>query len=435
MIHPITQSGVIMEYLVKISKKARILELKRRHLKITVLTSNTPYPSRKIRRICACTSQKTMKETRSIRHALIDDKNSNLSMFKEECMTRSSTKELFTPFKEPEREFRSSRKLFKTLSLDESRSPEFNLFSDLEEYSKEEVTETMAETMEQYMSKTRANYGSGISRPKIDDKDSFELKSQFLKELRDNTFSGSDQEDANEHIEKVLEIVDLFHIPNITQDQVMLKAFPISLTGAARHWLRNKPSGSITTWEDLKTKFLSKYCPPAYTAKTMEEINNFQQEPDETLYQAWERFKELLMKCPQHYLTKMQEVILFYNGLDVQTRQILDSKAQLNNLGREIKKVNEKVYATQVGCEQCKGPYYTKDCPLKEEGKTLKEAYYTQFGGPYQKGGYRATALGFYQRNNANPSYQERRQSMEETLSKFMSELAKRHEENFNMIK
>ncbi|GJQ98768.1 hypothetical protein Tco_0521753 [Tanacetum coccineum] len=58
--------AVIMKYLMKISKKARILELKRRHLKITVLTTNTPYPSRKIRRICACTSQKTTKETRSI---------------------------------------------------------------------------------------------------------------------------------------------------------------------------------------------------------------------------------------------------------------------------------------------------------------------------------------------------------------------------------
>ncbi|GJV80610.1 hypothetical protein Tco_1516480, partial [Tanacetum coccineum] len=113
-------------------------------------------------------------------------------------------------------------------------------------------------------------------RPKIDDKDSFELKGQFLKELRDNTFSGSDHEDANEHIEKVLEIVDLFHIPNITQVQVMLRSFPMSLTGAASRWLRNKPFGSIITWEDLKTKFLSKYCPPARTAKKMEEINNFQ---------------------------------------------------------------------------------------------------------------------------------------------------------------
>ncbi|GKE92633.1 hypothetical protein Tco_1573728, partial [Tanacetum coccineum] len=106
---------------------------------------------------------------------------------------------------------------FKTLSLDELRSPDFNLLSD-QEYSKEEVTETMAETMEQYMSKTRDDYGSGVARPKIEYKDNFELKGQFLKELRINTFSGSDHEDANKHIEKVLEIVDLFHILNITID-------------------------------------------------------------------------------------------------------------------------------------------------------------------------------------------------------------------------
>nr|GFC83287.1 hypothetical protein [Tanacetum cinerariifolium] len=150
------------------------------------------------------------------------------------------------------------------------------------------------------------------------------------------------------------------------------------------------------------------YCPLALTAKKMEEINNLQAEPDETLYQAWERFKELLMKCPKHNLTEMHEVILFYNGLEVPTRQILDSKAiqaQLNNLGREIKKVNGKVYVAQVGCELCKGPHYIKDYPLKEEGKTLEEAYYTQFGIHFQQGGqYRAAAPGFYQRNNANPA-------------------------------
>nr|GFA91939.1 hypothetical protein [Tanacetum cinerariifolium] len=357
-------------------------------------------------------------------------------------MTKSSIKELFTPFKYLKREFCSSKKLFKTLSLDESRSPKFNLFFDLEENSKEEVTETIAKTMEEYMSKTRAHYGSGIARPEINDKDHFELKGQFLKELRDNTFSGSDHEDANEHIKKVLEIIDLFHIPNITQDQVMLRVFLMSLTGAASHWLRNKPSGSIKTW--VESKILSKYCPPARTTKKMKDINNFQQELDETLYQAWERFKELFMKCPQHYLTEMQKVILFYNGLKVLTRQILDSKcaiptktaadakvaiqemaeysqkwhngtsktrstetsdglaaiqAQLKNIGREIKKVNVKVYDALVGCELCKGPYYTKYCPLKEEGKALKEAYYTQFGVPFQQGGqYKAAALKFYQR-------------------------------------
>nr|GEW54920.1 reverse transcriptase domain-containing protein [Tanacetum cinerariifolium] len=111
--------------------------------------------------------------------------------------------------------------------------------------------------------KTQDDYGSGIARPKIEDKDSFELEGQFLKELHDNTFSGSDHEDANEHIKKVHKIVDLFHIPNITIDQVMLRAFPMSLTRAASHWLRNKAS------------------------------------------------------------------VLFYNGLDVPTRQILDSRGAI----------------------------------------------------------------------------------------------------------
>ncbi|GJT66950.1 hypothetical protein Tco_1018430 [Tanacetum coccineum] len=105
----------------------------------------------------------------------------------------------------------------------------------------------MAETMEQYMSKTRTDYGSGVARPKIKEKYSFELKGQFLKELRENTFSGLDNEDANEHIEKVLNIVDLFHVPNITLDQLMFRVFPISLTGAASRWLRNEPTGSIKT--------------------------------------------------------------------------------------------------------------------------------------------------------------------------------------------
>ncbi|GJW77421.1 hypothetical protein Tco_0139103 [Tanacetum coccineum] len=121
------------------------------------------------------------------------------------------------------------------------------------------------------MRKTRTDYGSGVARPKIDNKDQFELKGQFLKELRENTFSGYDNKDANEHIEKVLKIVDLFHVPNINEDQLMLRVFLISLTGA-------------------------------------------------------ERFKELLMKCPQHYFTEMHEVILFYNGLDVPTRQVLESR-------------------------------------------------------------------------------------------------------------
>nr|GEW91458.1 hypothetical protein [Tanacetum cinerariifolium] len=267
-------------------------------------------------------------------------------------------------------------------------------------------------TMEQYMSKTRAGYGSGVARPKIEDKDNFELKGQFLKELHTNTFSGSDHEDANEHIEKVLEIVDLFHIPNITIDQVMLRAFPMSLTRVVSHWLKNKPSGLITTWEDLKTKFLSKYCLPACTAKKMEEINNFQQETDENLYQSWEG--AIPSKTGAAAKVSIQEMAKYsqkwHNGTS-RTRSTKTSdrlaaiQAQLDTIGREIKKVNEKVYAAQVGCKQCKGPT-TPKIATQGRRKTPRRSLLHSIRCTFLGKGYRATALGFYQRNNTNPSNQ-----------------------------
>nr|GEY90113.1 hypothetical protein [Tanacetum cinerariifolium] len=70
-----------------------------------------------------------------------------------------------------------------------------------------------------------------------------------------------------------------------------------------------------------------------------------------------------------------------------------------------------------------------------EEGKILEEAYYTQFRVPFpNEGRYKVAALGFYQRDNGNPLYQERRQTKEESLSKFMAESAKRHDENSYLI-
>ncbi|GKA56199.1 RNA-directed DNA polymerase [Tanacetum coccineum] len=165
-------------------------------------------------------------------------------------MTRNSTKELITPFENPERVFAGLKGGLLAPGLVESSSPELNLFSDIKEHLEEETTEIMMEKIE------------------------------------------------------------------------------------------NEPSSSITNWETLKMKFLNKYCPPARTAKKMEEINNFQQEPDENLFRAWERFKELLMKWP-----------------------------------------------------------------------------------------------GFYQCNNGNSLYPDRRQTLEESLTKFIAELAKRHEENSNIIK
>ncbi|GJS15396.1 putative ribonuclease H-like domain-containing protein [Tanacetum coccineum] len=373
-------------------------------------------------------------------------------------MTRNSTKGLVQPFKDPESVFRSTRKLTKTTSLDSSSFLEFEFAAEIVNQFEEEVTMTEP-TMEEYMTTTRDGYGPGVVRPKIDDEVSFEIRGQFLKELRNNTFSGSGHEDPNEHIEKVLEFADLFHIPKITIDQVMLRAFPMSLTEVVNRWLRNEPPGSVTDWETLKKKFLGKYYPPARTAKKMEEINNFQQELDETLYTAWERFKELLLKCPQHYLTDMQEAIAFYKGFDAFTRLSLDSRGAIPfmKVADAKKAINEMVNYSQkwhdITSNKKKGTETSdgltaiqaqlnslgreikKDCPDKDDGKTFEEALYTQFGGAYPQGQFRAASPRYYQRNNGNRSYQERRQSLEESVRKYKTESARRHEENSNLIK
>ncbi|GJZ27251.1 hypothetical protein Tco_0571504 [Tanacetum coccineum] len=109
-------------------------------------------------------------------------------------MTRSSNKELVEPYDEPEQVLHSLRKLFKTTSFDHSISPEFELFSDHKEQVEEEIIETMTETtMEEYMTRTRKDYGSGLARPKFDKDAKFELKAKEIWKTLLITHQGNSQ--------------------------------------------------------------------------------------------------------------------------------------------------------------------------------------------------------------------------------------------------
>ncbi|GKC43869.1 transposon Tf2-12 polyprotein, partial [Tanacetum coccineum] len=54
------------------------------------------------------------------------------------------------------------------------------------------------------------------------------------------------------------------------------------------------PHQSISTWDDLTTRFLAQFFPPGRTAELRNDILMFQQCQDESLYDAWTRFKDLL---------------------------------------------------------------------------------------------------------------------------------------------
>ncbi|GJT64341.1 putative ribonuclease H-like domain-containing protein [Tanacetum coccineum] len=91
------------------------------------------------------------------------------------------------------------------------------------------------------------------------------------------SFHGLRSENPNQHLKDFLKLVDLLEL------------------------------GSITTWEDLTTRFLAQFFPPGRTAKLRNDILMFQQHHGESLFEAWTRFKDLLQKVPHHGIDRWDE--------------------------------------------------------------------------------------------------------------------------------
>ncbi|GJZ17840.1 hypothetical protein Tco_0553963 [Tanacetum coccineum] len=86
-----------------------------------------------------------------------------------------------------------------------------------------------------------------------------ELNKEFLEELQKNTYHGWVDEDVVNHIAKVLEMIDLIHVPGVDSHQLRMKVFPLSLTDDAQQWWKHEGEGKITIWEELVEKF---FCNP-----------------------------------------------------------------------------------------------------------------------------------------------------------------------------
>ncbi|XP_073313454.1 uncharacterized protein [Primulina huaijiensis] len=165
---------------------------------------------------------------------------------------------------------------------------------------------------------------SGIARESIN-ANNFEPKHALINMVQQNQFAGIATSDPHVHLRTFLEIMDTVKIKNVPNDIIRLRLFPFSLRDQARGWLQSLPLGSITTWQELATKFLSKYFPPAKSAQLKIEFSSFRQTDFEQLYEACERYKELLRRCPNHGFEDWVQIELFYNGLNGQTRTTVDA--------------------------------------------------------------------------------------------------------------
>ncbi|GJZ77628.1 zinc finger, CCHC-type containing protein [Tanacetum coccineum] len=110
------------------------------------------------------------------------------------------------------------------------------------------------------------------------------------------TFHGLRSEDTNQHLKDFLKLVDSLNLNVENRERMRLRLFQFSLRDQARNWLERLPTRSISTWEDLITRFLAQFFPPGMTAKIQNDILMFQQHQGESLFEAWTRYKELLQK-------------------------------------------------------------------------------------------------------------------------------------------
>nr|GFB14073.1 reverse transcriptase domain-containing protein [Tanacetum cinerariifolium] len=99
-------------------------------------------------------------------------------------------------------------------------------------------------------------------------------------------------------------------------------------------WLDKEPLRSILTWEDLVSKFINQFFPPSKTTYLRNEITNFLQKSNETFNEAWEHFKDLLRQCPHHGFTELHQLDTFYNALNPNDQDALDSAAGGNFLDK-----------------------------------------------------------------------------------------------------
>nr|GEZ23732.1 hypothetical protein [Tanacetum cinerariifolium] len=127
----------------------------------------------------------------------------------------------------------------------------------------------------------------------------FELKHGLINLVQNKQFFGHDKEDPHAHIRYFNKITSTMRVPNVPSSSIKLMLFPFSLEGK---------------------RF------------------------DESFNEAWDHFNDLLRACPHHGFSELHQLDTFYNALNVNDQDSLNSAAGgnfLDKMPRECLKIIE----------------------------------------------------------------------------------------------
>nr|GEV59364.1 reverse transcriptase domain-containing protein [Tanacetum cinerariifolium] len=263
------------------------------------------------------------------------------------------------------------------------------------------------------------NGRGGLIAPIAIQATNFGLKNDMIQQVQNSCqFHGLPGDDASKHLEKFLHVTQSIKVNGVTDDALRLYLFPYSFTHHATAWFDRLPRNSINTFEQMTKMFLGKYFPPSTVTKLRNEITNFRQHLDESLFEAWERYKLSIDRCPNHNMLPVTQIDTFYNSLTLRHRdtinatiggtflnrhieecydliknmtahhnnwdtsaqrsessssinsssdtEIIELKAEMAEINKNLMRVlqvNQQVKAVTPNCETCGGPHFFSDCP------------------------------------------------------------------------
>nr|GEW00542.1 reverse transcriptase domain-containing protein [Tanacetum cinerariifolium] len=249
--------------------------------------------------------------------------------------TRSSAKNLFLPLDNPELTIRRRSRTDPTLLNNSEMAAEGN----------GDIPVPDLRTMEELCQPSLNGRGGPISPISIQ-ATNFGLKNDMIQKVQNSClFHGLPSDDANKHLDKFLHVSQSIKVNGVTDDALRLYLFPHSLTHHAATWFYRLPRNSINTFEQMAKIFLEKYFPPSMVTKLRNEITNFCQCPDESLFEAWEHYKLSIDRCSNHNMLPVTQIDTFYNGLTLRHRDTINVAAWGTFMKRPTVGNTQNVYA------------------------------------------------------------------------------------------
>nr|GEV70138.1 reverse transcriptase domain-containing protein [Tanacetum cinerariifolium] len=245
-------------------------------------------------------------------------------------------------------------------------------------------------TMEELCHPTLNGQG-GLIAPIAIQATNFRLKNDMIQHVQNSSqFHGLPGDDANKHLDKFLHVTQSIKVNGVTDNALRLYLFPHSLTHHATAWFDHLPKNSITTFEQMAKMFVEKYFPPSMVTKLRNEITNFHQRPDESLFEGWEHYKLSIDRCHNHNMLPATQIDTFYNGLTLRHRDTINAaaggtrsessssitssfdleivalKAEMAEINKNLMKIlqiNQQVKAVAHNYETCACPHSYNDYP------------------------------------------------------------------------